>query len=63
MMDKTDFNLMQRVMKHRKNWQITESTIKFNFKWKYNTQGLLYHKLLMSNYYSEDQYQVTINII
>jgi len=58
MLDKSDLALMQKVMKHRKNWQLTDSESKFNFKWKYNTQGLMYHKLSMTNYQTPDQYQV-----
>ena len=58
MLDKTDLTLMLNFMKHRKNWQITESKTKFNFKWQYNTQGLMYHTLNHSNYYTPDQYQL-----
>ena len=50
---------MSKVMEYRLNWHASTDT-KFNFKWKYNSNGLIYNSLCLENYSNVDCYQVKI---
>jgi hypothetical protein len=47
-------------MEHRLNWHESTDT-KFNFKWKYNSNGLMYSSLNLNNLQNVDAYQVSFN--
>jgi hypothetical protein len=53
--DKKDLNIIQKVMKHRINWELSNNKMFLNFKWKYSKKKIPYSKMNWNEAISQDK--------